>query len=998
VLRLVGARARKRRSAAALVALSVAGSVVVLGSLLGVGVVTEDLATRRALADLAPPDRLVGIHRFTIDGFDDAAAEAVAMAALQPVVELTEPIVAVRMYQPPREPFRILAMEGAAGWIALTQGRLPEPCTGTSPCDAIRIGTSALPDGTGEVGTFVVLEGLRFNVVGVAAPSPDLPLSVIQPDGLALLVEGRTGIRESAEMLAVPRTNFWLAPIDPDEVHSWTLADLGLRVDEIERLLAPAGHSFLLTTPADTIATVHARTAVAIGRLVFISSLIVGVLLAFAAFAAAIERSDVALEDRRLRAAGASRGARLLFVVGEALLPAVAGAVVGQVAAAIAVASLAASQSAPVDVVLGLALLQPAGLGLTALLVGLALVAIVLGIHPATGRLLQPRIVVAAVLPAGLLLAWQRLAGGPTDPAALAADATSPGSVLLPGALGLSVILGSLVLLPPLLRELARVTRRAPLSIRLATISVAREPLRPAAVMTLLAFSVAAVVFGQVYSATLRQGATDQAAFGVGLDVRVQTLAAEGRFATYVLPLLRAGQVGTDVDVRPMVRILSESATRRTFVLAGIDATAIGGLNGWRADFSSADPASLGAAIHLDGEWRMPGQPLADGARRVTIDVRYSGDPIKLAAIVEQADGGVRYVPLGELVPGQQSMAAQLLDEGELDALPAGQPKGWRILGLFATNGGPAGGGGPEQGHRQEGDATIGGLPDLIDPATPVHLVVSGAANQVIRPPARTDGLVLPALVSPDLAADVDAEGVLAVHVGESLDLRLRPVGTITRFPTITDPGRVVVVDLAPLLLAMNAHDPGTGVPNQVLLGTPNDKRTAEVVAALAQDPFPPLIVRSRPAIEEARANDPFAIGLVWGLAIGAIAGLLLSLVGVLLAAASELRDERGELWELEAQGTTPRALLSLVVLRTVAMCAVGSITGIVVGIALGWFVASSVGVGGEGAVAVPPLVLVVPWLLVAGIAASLLVVIGAAVYALARRHFRRASLGAGVR
>jgi hypothetical protein len=516
--------------------------------------------------------------------------------------------------------------------------------------------------------------------------------------------------------------------------------------------------------------------------------------------------------------------------------------------------------------------------------------------------------------------------------------------------------------------------------------------------MTLLAFSVAAVVFGQVYSATLRQGAADQAAFSVGLDVRVQTLAAEGAFGTYVLPLLRAGAVGTDVDVRPMVRIASESATRRTFILAGIDATAIGELNGWRADFSSTDPATLGAAIHLDGEWRMAGQPLPDGARQVTIDVRYTGDPIKLSAIVEQSDGGVRYVPMGELVPGEQQLTGQVFDAGELDALPVDQPKGWRILGLFAANGGPAGGGGPEQGHRQEGDATIAGLADLIDPATPVHLLVSGSANQVVRPPARTDGLVLPALVSPDLAGDVDASGVLAVHVGDSLDLRLRPVGTITQFPTITDPGRVVAVDLAPLLLAMNAHDPGTGMPNQVLIGTPSDARTAEVVQALAQDPFPPLVVRSRPAIEEARTNDPFAIGLVWGLAIGAIAGLLLSLAGVLLAASSELRDERGELWELEAQGTTPRALLSLVVLRTVAMCAVGSITGILVGIGLGWFVASSVGVGGEGATAVPPLILVVPWLLVAGIAATLLVVIGAAVYVLARRHFRRASLGAGVR
>ena len=114
-----------------------------------------------------------------------------------------------------------------------------------------------------------------------------------------------------------------------------------------------------------------------------------------------------------------------------------------------------------------------------------------------------------------------------------------------------------------------------------------------------------------------------------------------------MLPLLRDGAVGTDVEVRPMVRLEGESATRRTFILAGIDGTAIGELKGWRPDFSPTDPATLGAAIHLDGEWRMTGQALPDGAREVSFDVQYTGDPIRLAAIVEQADGAVRYVPDG---------------------------------------------------------------------------------------------------------------------------------------------------------------------------------------------------------------------------------------------------------------------------------------------------------------------------------------------------------------
>jgi hypothetical protein len=990
VLGLVAARARRRRSAAALVALSVAGSVVVLGSLLGVGVVTEDLATRRALGELRPPERLIGLHRYTQDGFLSADDDAVARAALQPVLPVTEDILAVRMYQPSREPFRIVMMNGLEDWVEVTDGRLPRPCAGKpgEACEAIRVGLE-LPSRQGEVGTSVDLEGVRFDIVGVAVASPNLPLDVIRPDGLALLVDGLAAFEEPKALINVPRTGFWLAPLRPDALHSWTLADLDERVAAVGRAMGTLGRSFLLDTPQATLDAVHRKTEIAIGRLVFISSLIVGVLLAFAVFAAAIERSDIAMEDRRLRAAGAGPGTRLLFIAGEAFVPAIGGAMIGVAGAAATIAWLAAQQGAPVDVVLGLALGQPAAVALIGGLVALAMLAIVLGIHPLAGRLLQPRIVAAAVVPAVAILAWQRLSAGPVDPAQLAADATSPTSALLPGALGLTVILGSLVLLPPLLRGLARITRRAPIGIRLAAISVAREPLRPAAIMTLLAFSVGAVVFGQVYATTLQRGAIDQAAFATGLDVRVQSLAAEAPFGLYVVPLLQQGELGTDVEVQPMVRKPGETASHRLFTMVGIDATALAHLRGWRSEFSASSPAALGSAIHLEGPWELTTQPIPAGSRTVTIEAEYDGDPINLALIVESAGGAVDHLPLGELHAGSQSMAATL------DLVVE---KEWHVVGLLASNGGDAGGGGPKQGQRQEGDVTIRGLEDLLDPSKPIHLTVSGAGDQLIRPPVPTDGLVFPAIVSPELADDVDAEGDIEVIVGTGLPLRIHPVGTTSAMPSIIDQDQIVIVDLAPLLLAMDARDPGTGRPNQVLLGTPNDQRTAEVVAALGQDPFPSLLVASRPALEAERSNDPFALGIVWALAVGAIAGLLLSFVGVLLAMAADLRDERGELWELEAQGTTPRALTGLVVLRTIAMCLVGAVAGVAMGIGLGWFMAVSVGVGADAAVPIPPLALVAPWDVVLAIPAGLLLLIGVAVYTLARRHFASASLGTGVR
>lgn len=997
MLGLVGARARRRKSAAALIGLAVAGSVVVLGSLFGVGIVTEDLATRRALAELSPPDRTISIHRSTQDGRDDVRDEQIARDALQPVLEMTGPIVAIRMYQPALDWFRVLALDDIAQHVELSKGRLPAPCAMGATCEAIRMGPE-LPNGIADVGTKVELAGTTIEIVGIAQAAPDLPIQVLQLDAPMLVVDGRAAIVESPALVDIARTNYWFAPIDPEVAHSWTLTDLGELVDQVDRSLAPVSGSFLFSTPESTLRTVSQRTEVALGRLVFISSLIVGVLLAFAAFAAAIERGDVALEDRRLRAAGASRGARFLFIAGEALVPAVVGAIVGEIWAVIAIGALAASQGLPVDTVLGLALLQPAGIALTLGLVGLAIVATMLGIHPSTGRLLQPRVVIAAVLPAGLILAWQRISAGPVDPSRLAAEATSPASVLLPGLLGLSVILGSLVLLPPVLRWVARRTRRAPIGIRLATISVAREPLRPAAVMTLLAFSVGAVVFGQTYATTLRQGAADQAAFAAGMDLRVQGLGAEAPFALFVVPQLEAGTVGSDVEMEPMIRQPGRTATGNAFTLVGFDGTAIDRLKGWRGDLSPTDPTALGTAIHLDGAWELPGHVLPGEPTEVAVEVDYSGDPIELLAVVEDPVGAVQFVEVGTLAPGRQVLRAALEPAFPVEVLVPGHPIVWRVLGLIVRNGGDAGENGPNAGRRQTGDLTVRAMPELFAPTSPQHVEVSGLSPVLLRPPARTDGLVLPAIVGPELARDVDASGVIDLTIGEHLRLRVRPVGTTTRFPSIPDPGPVVVVDYAPLRLAINAQEPGAGQPNQVLLGTPSDARTAEVVTALQQGLFPRLVIASRPEIEAERSNDPFAIGVVWGLIVGAIAGLLLSLVGVLLATASELRDERGELWELEAQGTTPGALVRLVVLRTISMCALGTITGIAMGVALGWFVATSVGVGAEGGIPDPPLRLVAPWELIAAAAATLLLVIGGAAYLLTRRHFARSSLGAGVR
>jgi len=193
----------------------------------------------------------------------------------------------------------------------------------------------------------------------------------------------------------------------------------------------------------------------------------------------------------------------------------------------------------------------------------------------------------------------------------------------------------------------------------------------------------------------------------------------------------------------------------------------------------------------------------------------------------------------------------------------------------------------------------------------------------------------------------------------------------------MTDPIRQpVVLDAAPLFLAINADNPGQGLPNEALLKTPSDARTAEVVGVLEQEPFPPLVIQARPALEALVANDPFALGLSATLLVGAMAGLGLALAGMLLAALAELRDERGELADLEEQGLGPGALRRLTTLRSMLVLVVAIVAGLALGVGLTWFGTAAVAVGLTDAPPVPPLVAVIPW----GTAALLAACLGAAV------------------
>ena len=124
---------------------------------------------------------------------------------------------------------------------------------------------------------------------------------------------------------------------------------------------------------------------------------------------------------------------------------------------------------------------------------------------------------------------------------------------------------------------------------------------------------------------------------------------------------------------------------------------------------------------------------------------------------------------------------------------------------------------------------------------------------------------------------------------------------------------------------------------------------------------------------------DPLARGALLTLAGTAAVALLLALVGLLLAVVCDVRDDRGELFDLEAQGAAPATIRAHLRLRALLVAAFGIVGGLVLGAILSALVISLVSVTAGAAEPEPPLRLALDWPLLALAAVAYVVARGAA-------------------
>jgi ABC-type antimicrobial peptide transport system permease subunit len=101
-----------------------------------------------------------------------------------------------------------------------------------------------------------------------------------------------------------------------------------------------------------------------------------------------------------------------------------------------------------------------------------------------------------------------------------------------------------------------------------------------------------------------------------------------------------------------------------------------------------------------------------------------------------------------------------------------------------------------------------------------------------------------------------------------------------------------------------------------------------------------------------------------------------------------DLRDERGELFDLEAQGASPSLLRRIVRLRALTVAAAGLAAGAVTGVALAAVVTDLVGLTARATAPQPPLVLDLDAAVVAAAVAVYVAAAAALVLLATRRAF----------
>lgn len=951
----------------------VAGSAAIAAVLCG-RLVMQDRALAQATASLAPGDRSVEVAWFGSFGGTWRSLDREVAPAL---VRMTgrEPVRAM-LYRESQIDGRLVnlrAANGLAPYVRLLSGRLPRTCV-PSHCEVLRIaGPGPIPS----------KPTLRLIQVGRAELRPGAPFGpFVQPaqgqnqqvarairyhtpqPSPVLLADGVQGLSRTSELESFFRSYAWFVPVEAGDVHPWSVGSYAHDVDLLRAELGARSDRFEVTAPTDQIAAAVSSSRVAARRLLLLGGETGALLLAFTILAASALRREVGDARRRLLWAGARRWQVELHTFAETGAVALAGTIAGWCAGAGIGAAVAGTAGSPARPVIEHALLSGNGLATAAGSAAAAAALLYLTVRaPAfsPGRLrLTPLDVAALAAVAVVLVGYGR---GSVDTQSLAAGHGTGAFVLLvPALVTFAAAIAAARLLVPALRALGRVGRRGPVSLRLASLSLARNPGGATVVATFLVASLGLALFAVTYRSTLLQGQQDEAAYAAPAPF----VADED--LSQLVPVLHGWNGAPATQV---IRLSGNVPSSASFAFLGVPASSLTRTGGWRGDFSALSLARLGQLLEPGSSTALVATALPRG-RTFSLPVSNTGDRIVVRAVFRSplgdfgsvnlgVTGGAKTVVLHGRIPYPGARLASLeltLDNSGRLAANAGtgtQPTAHGVLRL----------GTPSVGGRSVGNAFagwIGVTGASLRRGAGVRVAYSLTTDETtrFRPRQPTDGLVLPVLATPAVAAAASSDGTVLLTV-EGDQVPARVVGVVKRFPSAVDDA--VIADRVTAETLLDTRSPGLGTTNELWADAlPTPEPTS-------------LTIASRAEILAALRSDPLARGALTTLAATAAVALALALVGLLLGVVGDRRDERGELFDLEAQGAPPATIRTHLRLRALLVAAFGLIGGVATGAVLSALVLSLVSVTASAARPEPPLRLVLEPELLAG---------AVAVYALA--------------
>jgi hypothetical protein len=982
-LGLAWTRLTRRGERMLLVAFGIAVGAALLAAVLAGSLVAQDRSVERATARVPAADRTVRLVWGGIasgPGTDVGRLDQVSRRALAPLVRSPTRAMLFRTSQAQGHLFDLGAIDGLARYVHVRSGRLPQHCS-AQRCEVLQLG------GAGPIPS---IPGLHLVRVGRATLDSPLPFgnlitretyaSVLSsallyhtaPTPPLLLANGVDDLARIDVFVPTFRSYTWAAPLQPGAVHPWTIDSFARRITQTRSALQFKSLRFDLTAPLAELHSANETGKIAGRRLLLIGGEAAALLLAFAVLAATGLRRDAEAQWRRLIWYGARRWQLAAGSAAEIGAVALAGAAIGWAVGTGIGALVAARAGVPAGPVLAHSVVAGSGFALAAALAVVAALVVLLSLRAGTARLGALTVTPVDAAAAGTVVAVViALARGAADTQSLA-DERGTGAVLLvlPALIAFVAAVVWARVLTPALRLLERRGRNAPVPVRLAALSLARNPGRAAVAVAFLVVSLGLALFAETYRSTLSRGETDQAAFAVPADFVVREDLTRLVPVFQAAPLRRFQSLAPDVRAIPLLR--QSGNVRRLegspgITLLGIPANDIPSLR-WRADYSSLSRDEIAKRLRPARDVTLRGVRLPDDAQRLVLPFRSRGDELAVRAVVITRAGTAQGIRLGtttskELaadVPARArggllvSFTFDLTNTG-LHGVPNGGINAAAVAQGTLDLGRPRVDGN-ELPFDFAGWTGTGGLTVTVPGR--IHYVITGDSVARFRARQPTDDHPIPIVASQRLADAAGPGGVLPLNVATGTIVG-RVVGTVRRIPTVE--GDVVIADGPTVATALDADAPGTGTANEAWLDVPSGHEQA-VTAALRRPPFDALEVEGHDAVLEDLRAEPLARGTLFTLAGAALAALGLALVGLLLVVVSDLRDERGELFDLEAQGAAPDLLRRHLRLRTVLVAAFGVVGGIATGAALAALVVALVTLTAGAGSAELPLLLGVDW------------------------------------